>query len=106
MERKKSVKNYDFHPLVAYVKNYLQKEKPGPGASKIRKDRHAVALKCVKEMDKCLKNKNVTIAQVMLLPPGCGGSWPLKPPIGLAQKIMQPPPGCGGSWPLKPPPGA
>jgi hypothetical protein len=105
MERRKRVKNYNFHPLVAYVKSYLLKAKPGPDASEIQRDRYAMALKCVKEMEKALKGKNVVIGKLST-PGGCGGGpWPLKPPIGGIECLLMAPTRCGkdaeGPFPLR-----
>jgi hypothetical protein len=93
MKRKKPVRIDNFYPLVAYMKGYLRREKPGPDASKIRKDRYALAVRCVKKMDELLIKKNVVIGKTLWPPPppgpGCGSpEWPLRvlTVIGLLKK--------------------
>ncbi|MHB8055910.1 MAG: hypothetical protein ACYDH3_11755 [Candidatus Aminicenantales bacterium] len=68
MAKKKAVKIENFYPLVAYLKRYLQKEKPGRDATRIEKDRHALAVKCVRKMDLLLEKNNVVIGKVMMFP--------------------------------------
>ncbi|MCX6565160.1 MAG: hypothetical protein NTW38_01835 [Candidatus Aminicenantes bacterium] len=80
MKRKKPVKIDNFYPLVAYIKDYLRKEKPGRDATRIQKDRYAQALKCIIKLDGLFKDKNVLTGTYMLHH-GCGVQYPIVPPI-------------------------
>ncbi|MHB8055911.1 MAG: hypothetical protein ACYDH3_11760 [Candidatus Aminicenantales bacterium] len=86
MEKKKAVMKLragsvaGFFPMVDYLKGYLREIAPKEEASETDKERYAYAVKCVKEMEKAILQKNPAIGKMKPLLP-CMLGWLIIPPM-------------------------